>query len=591
MIDLKNAANDRVKVTVFPPHFKEKSAVYVIPKTIPGTYENQEYIRFVHDIKAFDAKGKLLKNEREKDKQIRILEAQRLARLEYYVSDSFDDTNTAQHVFPPGGTNIQKDTNFLINPSGFYGYFENYKSLAYSVTVLKPQGFYGATSLAVQNINDTTDVLKAQDYVFAVDNPVMYARPDTAEYWEGKTRIQIAAYSPDTTINAKLLKNILQPVTGAIENFLGTMPVDRYTFIFYFLAKDQSPVSTVNGWGALEHSYSSVYFLPATEDSTYLRNIISSVAAHEFLHILVPLGTHSREIHDFDFRAPKMSQHLWLYEGVTEYFSHLAQVQSGLITEDDFLKEMRGKIYNTEELDKPLSLTTFSKRVLEPEYQELYPIIYDKGAVAALLLDIRLRELTNGDMTLLKLVQRLGEIYGPDKPFEDNELIDTIVKITHPQIGGFFKNYIIGSNPLPYEEYFQKIGWNFERNKQMSELSFGDLNVSVRTVNNKPRIRFENYNGDANDFGIKKGDVLLKINNQEIVSSGNETWKILDKTIFKPETAKETTVEIQRGTGTLVLKATPKLREYILPFVVSVQENATPEQVAFKKQIFSKDKR
>jgi predicted metalloprotease with PDZ domain len=36
-----------------------------------------------------------------------------------------------------------------------------------------------------------------------------------------------------------------------------------------------------------------------------------------------PLSIHSKEIQDFDYNDPKMSQHLWMYEGVTEYFANL----------------------------------------------------------------------------------------------------------------------------------------------------------------------------------------------------------------------------------------------------------------------------
>jgi predicted metalloprotease with PDZ domain len=43
---------------------------------------------------------------------------------------------------------------------------------------------------------------------------------------------------------------------------------------------------------------------------------------HEFFHIVTPLSIHSKEIQDFDYND-KMSEHLWMYEGVTEYFANL----------------------------------------------------------------------------------------------------------------------------------------------------------------------------------------------------------------------------------------------------------------------------
>ena len=45
-----------------------------------------------------------------------------------------------------------------------------------------------------------------------------------------------------------------------------------------------------------------------------------------FSTLFSPLSVHSEEIHSFDFNEPNMSMHLWMYEGVTEYFANLFQV-------------------------------------------------------------------------------------------------------------------------------------------------------------------------------------------------------------------------------------------------------------------------
>lgn len=160
-LDLVNVKDDMVKVTFFTPKIKEKSVVYVMPEIIPGTYSNSDFVRFLSDVKAYDKSGAELTIERESDNQIRINDATKLLKIEYYVNDSWDDKDSAGYIFPPGGTNIQADKNYVINHAGFYGYFEGYKMNPYSVTVTKPAGMYGATSLSTNNINETTDVLKA----------------------------------------------------------------------------------------------------------------------------------------------------------------------------------------------------------------------------------------------------------------------------------------------------------------------------------------------------------------------------------------------------------------------------------------------
>ncbi|MBK7987987.1 MAG: hypothetical protein IPK11_13985 [Ignavibacteria bacterium] len=112
--------------------------------------------------------------------------------------------------------------------------------------------------------------------------------------------------------------------------------------LFLLFVLGASPQNSGDGnYGALEHSYSSLYYLPESDNYTNIENMISHTASHEFLHIKIPLHLHSKEIDDFNFLNPKMSKHLWLYEGVTEYFAHLSQIP--LSGEEAFMKQMRQK--------------------------------------------------------------------------------------------------------------------------------------------------------------------------------------------------------------------------------------------------------
>jgi predicted metalloprotease with PDZ domain len=582
-LDIDNVANDMVKVSVFPPKIKEKAVTYVMPAIIPGTYSNADFVRFLSDVRAYDAKGNELAVEREADNQVRITNAQKLAKLEYWVNDSWDDEDSAAYIFPPGGTNIQEDKNFVINHAGFYGYFEGYKMNPYAITVLKPAELYGATSLDVSRLSATTDILKAPNYVHLADNPVMYAPADTLSFMEGKTKINIAVYSPKPTMNAQKISGYLRPLAGAIRSFLGEMPVDRYTFIFYFLG-EQGVISQVKGWGALEHSYSSVYFLPLTPNADHTKEMITSSAVHEFLHILVPLNLHSREIGDFDYRTPKMSQHLWLYEGVTEYFSHLAQVRAGLVSEDEFLQSIRQKIMASEQMsDKPFSLTVFSKKVLEPEYQELYPIIYEKGAVTAMLLDIRLRELSGGKTNLLKLVNDLTAKYGPYRPFKDDELIDEIVKMTYPEIRQFFANYVVGDNQLPLKEYLAKIGWNYEAEKVSKKMGFGKMQLEGIVAEGKLILSLKPL--EPNALGIQEGDQLVSINGQELSPMNGQQ---LMEAFMNPQPDTEIEVGVRRNGEMVTLKGKPSLRDRSEKNILQKSDAASENQAKLNRDLLNK---
>ena len=74
---------------------------------------------------------------------------------------------------------------------------------------------------------------------------------------------------------------------------------------------------------ALEHHRSTTVVFYENLEASVLKKYITDIVSHEFFLTLTPLNIHSEQIHNFNYNEAVMSQHLWLYEGTTEYFSHL----------------------------------------------------------------------------------------------------------------------------------------------------------------------------------------------------------------------------------------------------------------------------
>jgi predicted metalloprotease with PDZ domain len=53
-----------------------------------------------------------------------------------------------------------------------------------------------------------------------------------------------------------------------------------------------------------------------------------------------------------------MSAHLWMYEGVTEYFANLFQINQGLITEEDFYSRLSDQMERAAAMNDTMSFTT-----------------------------------------------------------------------------------------------------------------------------------------------------------------------------------------------------------------------------------------
>jgi predicted metalloprotease with PDZ domain len=236
----------------------------------------------------------------------------------------------------------------------------------------------------------------------------------------------------------------------AAGRFLGKLPVDRYTFLYHF---DERPA------GAWEHSLSSEYVLQEREFTDSVGSYVTDIAAHEFFHIVTPLNIHSEIIEHFNFVTPVPSQHLWLYEGTTEWAAQAIQLRSGLKSVDEYLAKVLQKMQiDRAKYDSTWSLRELALTSYSDSGQTQYGNIYMRGALTAGLLDIRLLELSGGRQGLQDLIKELTRRFGKHRAFPEATFVDTVVAMTHPEVRDFFTRYVWGSERLPVAEYYHKLG-------------------------------------------------------------------------------------------------------------------------------------
>lgn len=514
-LDLVNVTDDKVSVVVTAPKMTGNQAVFLIPKTVPGTYSADDYGRMIEDFKAYDKKGKPLTVKKEDVNTYVIQNAKNLAKVTYKVNDSFDE-ESKYDVFSPAGTNIDKDKNFVLNLHGFVGYFKDKTDLPIELVIDHPASLTGATALVDEDPSDVRDVFTTNRYFDLTDNPIMYSKPDMVSFMVDGMEILFAVYSPTGAHSAASLGPDMEKTMRAQKAFMGDINQNKkYAILLYLSEMDGKDA---NGFGALEHHNSTVVVFPEMMPKEALEKSLADVVAHEFFHTVTPLNIHSKEIHYFDYNSPQMSQHLWLYEGVTEYFANLFQVQQGLIDENAFYNRIQGKIDGAKRFNDTMPFTVMSKNVLEAPYKAQYLNVYEKGALIGMCIDIIIREKSNGEKGILDLMKKLSAMYGPEKPFDDNELFERITLETYPEVGEFLNVYVAGEAPIPYDAFFAKMGVGmakrqvpvnpFLRNKSSQvTLKPGTRDIMV--------INASELNPFMTKLGLKAGDVIRAINGVE----------------------------------------------------------------------------
>ena len=579
-IDLASLNQDRLTVAVNVPHLDQDTAVFVFPVTVPGTYEPHDWWRLVSNFKAFDTAGVEIPVRRSLDSQFVIPRASELDMVLYEIDDSFDDLDERYRIFQPTGTSFQADGIFVFNHGGVIGYIEGHQHTPFSVTVHRPKELYCSTALNVVSRRTYRDTYVAETYDALVDGPAVFCRPDTASFDIHGVNVQVAMVHRRDTLVAAAYAKRLQEVTEAIGVFLPSMPVDRYAFLIYLWDGDTVEVKRAGfAQGALEHNYSSLYFWRYASKPFGL----DGVAAHEFLHILVPLNVHSREIDEFNFRAPEMSAHLWLYEGVTEYFADQALLRGGLTKEGRYIRGIKSQARFLNRAPDTFALCDFSRNVLNDQNQRLYPLIYQIGPLNALIMDIQLREISKGETGLLDLVYQLMARYGPRNPFEDDDLFAVIGDLAGSKIEAYCRRHLEEGVPYPFAEYLPKIGLTYQDSSMVDRLSYG-IGFSHET-DNLDHIILEPE--DDNPLGIRKGDVALMVDGEEI----NEHSNRIMRRIFNPKKATEITLTVERDGQDIELTGSPTTVQRVVRHVIGEVEEPTHAQLRMRNLVFYGDER
>ncbi|MFH6972035.1 M61 family metallopeptidase [Flavobacterium petrolei] len=544
-INLNDIKEDKVMVTITSPKITTEEVTYSVPKIVPGTYSIDDYGKYIDDFKAFDSKGNVLSTTKTDDNTWNIKNAKSLVKITYLVNDTFDTEKGGgfgqNDIFSPAGTNIDAGKNFMLNMHGFVGYFQDKKDLPYTVSISHPETLWGATSMTDQDTSTTNDVFTTPRYAELVENPIMYAKPDYTTFAVDGMEILIGVYSPTGKVTAESITPEMKTMMIAQKTFLGKInATKKYTVLLYL--SSMTPTDA-KGFGALEHPTATTVVLPEMMPKSELVKSMKDVVSHEFFHIVTPLTIHSKEIHYFDYNTPKMSEHLWMYEGVTEYFANLFQINQGLITEEEFYTRMAEKIEHANAMNDTMPFTTMSANVLTEPYKAQYLNVYEKGALIGMCLDIIIREKSNGERGILDLMQKLSKEYGASKPFNDNELFAKITSFTYPEVGAFLTTYVSGATPIPYEKYLAKVGVAKSTEKVPGNVFLKGQSPYI-TVNQATKEIFVIPNIELNVFytnlELKGGDILVSINDKpysldniyEMITE-SQSWKENDAIAVK----------------------------------------------------------
>lgn len=587
-IDLNAVENDQLLITLDPGPFPSGEVTFHMPSIIPGTYQYSNFGRFISDVKAFDKKGQPLVVAKEDANTWKIINGKQLDRITYLVDDTFD-CEEGKEVYPMAGTKIEKNEVYLLNLHAMVGYFKGGKEWAYRVTIDSPTNLVPFSSMESVSHTATQDVFLADRYFNIIDDPILYTNDDSFSFTLDDIEVNLAVYSPKGVHKAADFKETLEEMMQAQKRFLGDANTTKSYDILLLLMSMEELQHYGGMQGALEHHTSTTVVFYEGLDTESLKEYLVDVVSHEFFHTLTPLNVHSEQVHYFNYNEGVMSQHLWMYEGTTEYFANLFQVQQNIIDEDNFYGRMSDKISRAKRFDDNMPFTKMSTNIVDEPYQANYQNVYYKGALINMCLDIIIREQSGGTRGFLNVMQALAKKYGVDTPFTDNQLFDEIISMTFPEVGAFIETYIQGETPIPYKSYLERAGVTIsETDKKLQSIIMidprtpfiapkpnedGSMDLAVKGLNNR-----------LMEIGFQEGDLLRVFNGTKIPELSQENMGALNMLFgasFSWMPDQKVTFEVEREgklktlSGTVGVAVSPAKG-------ITAMEDATPAQIVLR---------
>ncbi len=268
---------------------------------------------------------------------------------------------------------------------------------------------------------------------------------------------------------------------------IGMMQDVPANYLFIFRLNDKA-----DEIGGLEHASSSVIVMPK---KTLLENPFGAYTmAQMFFHQWNGKRIRPDYFNNINYAVVPDRPHLWFFKGVTHYFAYLTLLRAGLWKPQEFIEQLAGT-------------------------KQTPVAIHQRGAHLGLLLDLRLRELTNNEKSLEGFLRHLNETFGKkNQPYGANGILEQLNAYT----GGpnpfneFYDRYVVKEEDLPMDDVLAFAGLKLEERT----VRRSDFSVEVAS-GLKGHVQVASVVSDTPEAkaGLLVGDLILMVDAKNVTKN------------------------------------------------------------------------
>ncbi len=466
-----------------------------------GLYQIRDFAQNVRNFRAHDPAGKPLAVRKLDKTTWRVSRAESGAEVEYeeYVDQPgpFAAQFNSEHAFlnlaqilmyPTDSRDAQMTVTFPDIPSAW--------QIATVLPTLRPEE-PSARGLFI-----------ARNYDRLVDAPIeMGVFKQTSFELDGAT-YRIAVHADPADYKMENVVASVRKIVQAGVSWMKDRPFSEYLFIYHF---PHSP-----GGGGMEHAYCTAIEISAerlAEDPLSLPGI----TAHEFFHLWNVKRIRPESLEPVDYMHENYTKALWFSEGVTTAVGNVFLLRAGILDEPRYLVQLSREIrtlqlrqaHRTQSAEESSLDTWFDKY---PQYRlpERSISYYNKGEVLGVMLDLELRRVSSGKKSLRDLFQWMNTYYANGgRFFPDSEGVRTAAEtVTNSDFESFFRNYVSGTEELPYNQLFATVGLKLVQKTTVTPTAGF---IAVKNFDAPPQVVNVDEGSEAERAGMVPGDTILAI--------------------------------------------------------------------------------
>ena len=437
--------------------------------------------------------------------------------------------NFYAHQMDAGGSWLD-ETQLYLNPVQCLMYVEGREQEACELALALPEGWQLACGLP----QSAPNVIQTKDFDQLADSPLI-ASPTLVhhEYAAGGLPFHVWVQG-DAPLNWPRVLADFQAFSEEQVRLFGGFPVADYHFLNQLL-----PYKHYHG---VEHHNSTVVVLGPAEliMTEALYKEFLGVSCHELFHAWNIKSIRPAEMQPYDYARENYFRTCFIAEGITTYYGEYLLARSHVRTPAQYFEELNTVLQKhfADAGEHNLSLADASVDLWLDGYKPGVPdrkvSVYHKGALAALLLDLTLRQLSGHARGLDDVMRRLYQEFGQTGiGYTEADYVRLVEEVAGRKMGAYFDKFIYGVEPLapPLDKVLHTVGCQLvtTENASASEGCFG-----FRTVVRNERTEVASiWPGSPAAAALTVDDEIVAVNGrrvdlnlQTLLSSGAPSYEI-----------------------------------------------------------------